>query len=118
MRSKATTVEAYIAEAEPERRAALEKLRTLCRARFPQHAEEIRWGVPAYSRGEEFVVGFASQKQYVALYVGEAALDANASALGKLDRGKGCLRFRNPAAIDYGLVEKLLASCERAGGAC
>jgi hypothetical protein len=43
---------------------------------------------------------------------------ANAQALGKLDRGKGCVRFRDVSAIDFSVVEKLLASCTRDAAAC
>ena len=34
---------------------------------------------------------------------------ANAEALNAHDMGKSCLRFKNPAKIDWPLVEKLLA---------
>ena len=118
MQSKAATVDAYIAEAEAGRRPALERMRALGRARFPDYDEEMRWGMAAYTRGEAYAVAFANQKQYLALYVGKAALDANARALGKLDCGKGCVRFRDTSAIDFQLVENLLASCARDAAAC
>ncbi|MBS0295510.1 MAG: DUF1801 domain-containing protein [Proteobacteria bacterium] len=108
MQSKATTVDAYIAEADDTRRPALERLRALCREHLPDHAEEMKWGMAAYSRGEGYVA-FANQKQYLALY----GLRGAATRLGLIeqmggDPGKGCFRYRKPEQIDYALLTALL----------
>src|SRR3569832_1189690 len=100
MQSKATTVDAYIAEADATRRPALERLRALCRERLPGRLEGMKWGMAAYSRGEA-CVAFANQKQYLALYGlrGAATRLATAERMGG-DQGKGCFRYRKPDQID------------------
>ena len=68
MTSKATNVESYIAEVPAERRAVMEKLRGLCRQNLGGYEECMEYGLPCYKRNGTMEVGFASQKQYVALY--------------------------------------------------
>jgi uncharacterized protein YdhG (YjbR/CyaY superfamily) len=109
VQSKAPSVEAYIAEAPPDRAPCLRRLREIALAALPGYIEEMRWGMPVYTRHGEAEVAFASQNQYVALYIMKAGVQArNAGALVGLDTGKGCIRFRRPDRIDFALVEKLL----------
>jgi uncharacterized protein YdhG (YjbR/CyaY superfamily) len=109
MQSRAKDVDAYIAEADPGRRMALERLRCLCREVFAGYEERMAYGMPAYGLGGVNEVAFASQKQYIALYLTKpGVLEAHAEELAGLDRGKGCLRFRKPDTIDCALVRRLL----------
>jgi uncharacterized protein YdhG (YjbR/CyaY superfamily) len=93
MQSKATSVDEYLDEAPKERRAALDALRQIIRKAAPRAEESIQYGMPYYSLSG---VGcaFASQKQYMALYVGQEVADKHRAALGKLNCGKGCIRFK------------------------
>jgi len=117
--SKAETVDAYIAEASPERAPHLRRVRDLARRVLHGHAEEMRWGMPVYSREGRADFSFANQKQYLALYVMTGVHAKNAAALAGLDCGKVCIRFRNPETIDWALVERLLVDTrESDDGAC
>lgn len=109
MISKAGSVAEYIAELSPERRAALEKLRKLCKKCLKGHQESMDYGMPVYKLNGVADVSFASQKQYIALYIlKKEVLDEFRSRLGKLNVGKGCIRFTKPDQIDFGLVEEML----------
>jgi uncharacterized protein YdhG (YjbR/CyaY superfamily) len=109
MQSTATTVDDYLGEAPAERLAALTKLRRLCRTHLPGFAEEMRHGMPAYSRDGVVEVAFASQKQNIALYITRKdVLDAHRHTFPTSALGKGCIRFRNPATIDFAIVRTLL----------
>lgn len=116
MQSKAQTVDAYIAEAPPERAEALTRIRELTRRILPGHAEAMAYGMPSYSRDGQGEFAFANQKQHLSLYFLNTAVVENAEALKGHDMGKGCLRFRNAAAIDYALVERLLVDTRDAQG--
>jgi len=60
----------------------------------------MRYGMPSYLRHDVVEVSFASQKRYISLYIlRQAALQANATRLGGLSVGKGCIRFRRPTQI-------------------
>ena len=109
VQSKAATVEAYLADAAPERSAELRQLRALARKVLRDHEERMQWGMPAYVRAGRIAFAFAAHKQYLSLYFFDSpALERNAPALSDVSRGKRCLRFRKSARIDWRLIEKLL----------
>jgi len=103
------TIDEYIALAAAERRDALNLLRQLCAEELSGFEEGVRYGMPAYLRGNVVEVGFASQKRYISLYVlRHAVLRANADQLAGLSVGKGCIRFARPEQIDPTVVRALL----------
>jgi uncharacterized protein YdhG (YjbR/CyaY superfamily) len=111
VRSDASSVDEYIEEAPDGRRDALKLLRRLCCEELSGFDEAIRHGMPAYVRNDEVEVGFASQRNYISLYIlREAALQANAERLGGLSVGKGCIRFRRLEQIDPTTVRALLSA--------
>jgi uncharacterized protein YdhG (YjbR/CyaY superfamily) len=117
MRSSTATVEQYIHEAPVDRRDALELLRRLCREELTGFDEAVRHGMPSYLRGDVIEVAFASQKDYISLYIlREAALEANAERLTGLSVGKGCVRFRRPEQIDPTMVRALLSTTAAGAG--
>ena len=64
--------------------------------------------MPAYSRDGVAEIAWASQKQYISLYVMRAdVLDAHRRQLAGLDVGKGCIRYRNPAAIEFAVARSI-----------
>jgi len=116
VRSAATTVEAYLAELPPERRAVIDRVRTFVNKHLPGgYVEAMRWGMitwevpleryPETYNGQPLAyVSLAAQKNHYALYlmsvyensVQEQWLRAEYAAAGKrLDMGKSCLRFRS-----------------------
>ena len=109
VQSKAATVDAYIAEAPPERAPYLRRLREIALKVLPDGAEEMSYGMPTYSRGGRGAFAFASQKQYISLYVSPRVHPLHAEALKSLDAGKSCIRFRKPEQIDVHLVDRMLA---------
>src|SRR5262249_44275665 len=111
MRSDASSVNEYIAGAPDERRDALTLLRRLCCEELSGFDEAIRHGMPAYVRDDMVEVSFASQKNYISLYIlRERALQANADRLGGLSVGKSCIRFRRLEQIDPTTVRALLSA--------
>src|SRR4051812_19617811 len=109
MTSNAPDVQTYIAGVPIERRAAVEKLRTLCRQTLKGYEECIAYGMPSYRRNGVSEVSFASQKQYIALYVlKREVVDEFRGALGASSIGKGCIRFNKPEKIDFGILKQLL----------
>lgn len=88
------TVDEYIAAAGPDRQEALRALRALVREAAPEAREEIRHGMPYYDLDGD-LVAFAAQKHHFSVYLLRGLLaDEHRAALGKLDCGKGCIRFR------------------------
>ncbi|MBI5563519.1 MAG: DUF1801 domain-containing protein [Chloroflexi bacterium] len=122
MQSTAQTVDEYLKEvaANPQtadRLAALQRLRRLCRKHLRGYEESMLYGGPCYSRAGIAEVGFASQKNNIALYIlRKDVLDAYRAEFPPSTIGKGCIRYRNPAKIDFGVVEKMLIATRQADG--
>ncbi|MFG2627838.1 iron chaperone [Streptomyces sp. NPDC048473] len=109
VRSEAKDVAGYLAELPEERRDALARLRSLCRAELAGFDEVMAYGMPAYERDGTAEIAFAAQKQYISFYLMRSDVrEAFAKRLAGQDMGKGCLRFRKTEAIDYDLVRDLL----------
>jgi uncharacterized protein YdhG (YjbR/CyaY superfamily) len=109
VQSKSHSVDDWMTEVDPNRAAALAQLRSLCQEKLPGWAERMQWGMPGYGpAGADAVVSFNSQKQYIALYAGAAAVSRFADRLAGVDCGKGCIRFRKVDAMDFGLVGEIL----------
>jgi hypothetical protein len=116
MQSKAATVEAYLAELPPDRRAAISAVREVILQNLdPDYEEGMQYGMigyyvphrlypPGYHCDPRQPLGFAclgSQKNYMSLYMMPVYGDADDwfqkawSKTGKkLDMGKSCIRFR------------------------
>ena len=108
MQSKAATVDAYLGELPEGRREALGRLRDVCREVLTGYEEGMEYGMPTYKRDGVVAVAFASQVQYVSLYgLGKVSEKYKAELVG-VSCGKGCLRFKKPAGMDFGVIRKML----------
>jgi uncharacterized protein YdhG (YjbR/CyaY superfamily) len=109
VQSSAADVDAYLDEVAPERQPALRRLREMCLTELTGFTESMQYGMPAYDRDGHGGFAFASQKQYISLYVVRTDVrDAHAEQLKGHDMGKSCLRFRGPDKIDFDLVQSML----------
>lgn len=109
MTSQARDVTAYIEDVPAERRAAIRKLRSLCRQNLTGYEECMEYGMPGYKRNGALEVSFASQKQHITLYVMKKdVVDEFRGSLSGASIGKGCIRFTKPDKIDFEVVKRLL----------
>jgi len=109
MISKAPDVGIYIEETPAQRRPTMEKLRSLCLEHLRGYEEGIAYGMPVYQRNGVMEISFASQKNYIALYVMKKdVLDEFRGELSGASIGKGCIRFSKPEKIDFEIVARLL----------
>ncbi|MGA5134041.1 iron chaperone [Streptomyces olivoreticuli] len=118
--SKASDVDSYLTEVPEERRTVLAKVQQLCRAELVGFDEVMAYGMPAYERDGACEIAFASQKRYITFYLMRSDIrEAFEERLAGQDTGKGCLRFRRPENIDFGLLRDLLkATAARPGKIC
>ena len=132
MQSKATTVDAYIAELPEDRQKAMTELRKVIKKNLPKGFKEgmgygmMGWSVPhsIYPAGYHCkpsdplpFMGLASQKNFIAVYHMGVYADPKLlkwftdeytkTGLGKLDMGKSCMRFKKTENIPYELIGEL-----------
>ena len=117
MISKATTVDAWMKGVAPERRAAIQQLREVCRRTLTGCEECMGYGMPGYKLDGQPLVGFNSQKQYIALYVMNIeVLDQFRNQLNASSIGKSCIRYNRPEKMDFAAIERLLERIAAATG--
>ena len=107
MISDAKNVTDYLKDVPEKRKAALTKLRQLCKEVLKGYEEGMAYGGPTYKKDNYIEIGFASQKNQICFYclVHQVMLD-NKELLKGLNHGKGVIRYSNPNKIDFELIKK------------
>jgi uncharacterized protein YdhG (YjbR/CyaY superfamily) len=130
MRSEAETVEAYLDELPPDRRIAIEEVRSTILDRLPEgYQEAMNWGMITYQvplsvypdtyNGKPLVyAALASQKNHMAVYLTgiylsgerrESFEDAYRATGKRLDIGKSCVRFKKLEDLPLNLIGDTIA---------
>ena len=128
MQSKAATVDQYLAELPPDRRAALESVRAvICKDLDPGYEEGMQYGMIGYyvphrvyppgyhcdPRQPLPFAGLASQKNHMSVYLmcvyGSSEQrrwfrEAWVKTGKKLDMGKSCIRFKRLEALPLEVI--------------
>jgi uncharacterized protein YdhG (YjbR/CyaY superfamily) len=118
MQSKAKSVAAYLKEVPADRRPTLDRLRRACLSTLRGYEEGMDYGMPSYRRGGVVEIAFASQKNYISLYILKTdVMKRNKAALKGLDFGKACIKYSKPEKLDFAVVQQLLADTVASAGA-
>ena len=131
MQSKAKTVQQYLKELPPDRRAAISAVRETILKNLDKDYEEtmgygmITWSVPlstypdTYNKQPLMYVALAAQKNFNAIYLmcvyGDSArskkfVEAFKQAGKKLDAGKSCVRFQRADDLELNAVADVISS--------
>ena len=113
MKSKATTVEQYLAELPPDRQKIISQLRELVKTSVPGliESEIMSYGMPMYenSKGK---LAFASQKNYISIYMHNAdrdkIWDKYQTELDNCQRRKECICYSKISDINFGVIKKII----------
>ena len=106
---KPTSVEAYLASAPEDQRAALERLRATIREAAPEATEGISYGIPAFKHRGHPVVGYAAFKEHCSFFPMDAGLIARfAEDLKAFGTSKGTIRFTVDRPLPKALVRKIV----------
>lgn len=108
MKSDAQNVDVYLEELEPGRRDALVKLRSMTQKAAPEAGESMEYGMPTYSYKGHVLCAFASQKNYISLYMDTEIVEQHGEELASLKPGKSCIRFRKLEQLPLDTIETML----------
>jgi uncharacterized protein YdhG (YjbR/CyaY superfamily) len=113
-------IERYIEDAPEQHRSVLNALRAACLADLRGFQESMDYRMPSYSRAGEVEVAFASQKQYISLYILRTeVMAAHRAQLDHLSVGKGAIRYRKPKDVDFAVVQSMLSqTADSTGPVC
>ena len=121
----------YLASLPEPRRAALTALHKAIRKAAPSLKPHIAYGAIGYGtyhyryasgrEGDAPVVGLASQKQHIALYLcicdGSGYLpEKNKQRLGKVSVGKSCIRFNRLERLNLKVAMELVRQAAKLAG--
>lgn len=114
----AETPEAYVDGLPEPRRGDIGRLHLRVRAVAPTMAASAREGMLSYGtyhykyasgrEGEWFVLGIASQKNYISLYAPTLNLEPYVARLPKANLGRGCIRFKRLDDLDLGVIDEVI----------
>jgi hypothetical protein len=123
-KSDAATHEEYIERLAEPRRGEIRALHELIRRTAPDLEPTMEFGMLGYGKyhyryasgreGDWQLVGVASNKNYISLYVTAASPDGGYLAesykdqLPKASIGKSCIRFKRLGDVDQDVLERLL----------
>ena len=123
-KSDAATHEEYIERLNEPRRAEIKALHELIRQTVPQLEPTMEFGMPGYGtfhyryatgrEGDWMLIGLASNKNYISLYVMAGSPDGRYLAetykdrLPKASIGKSCIRFKRLGDVDQEVLTLLL----------
>jgi uncharacterized protein YdhG (YjbR/CyaY superfamily) len=104
-----TTIDAYLALVQGEKRAALEQLRKTIRAVVPKAEECISYAMPAFRLNGRIVAGFAATAKGCSYYpFSGSTLRTLARELADYGQTKSSLHFDPAAPLPATLVRKLI----------
>ena len=107
-KTRATTIDEYLAGLSADQRAALEKLRKTIRAAAPKAEECISYSLPAF-RLNGMLVAFGASTNHCSFYpMSPATLAAHRDELEGYETSKGTIRFQPGKPLPPGLVRKLV----------
>jgi hypothetical protein len=122
---------AYIAALEPARRGEIERLDVLIRSSAPAlgpaylHSGMLAYGPYHYAydsgrEGDWFLIGLASRKAYISLYVTAAGpngylAESYRDRLPKADIGRSCVRIKRLSDVDLDVLAELIRRAVGAG---
>jgi len=105
---KYETVGEYLANVDPDKRSALEKLRKTIAATVPRSEECISYGLPAIRHEGRVLVWFGASARHCAFYPGARPIRVHAAELKSYDTSKGTIRFQPEKPLPVSLIRKLI----------
>ena len=106
MRSR--QVDEYLAGLQADRREALTELRAIVLSEAPDAVETMKYRMPTYEYQGGVLCAFASQKQYMSLYMDTDLVEVHRAELAGLSVGKSCIRFRKLDKLPLETVRTML----------
>ena len=129
---KATTVKEYLDALPEDRRETIEFLHAFIQKHAPSLKPHFSYNMLGYgsfhyknSRTKKMlpwhVIGLASQKNYVSLYVcavenGTYIAEKHAKELGKVSVGKSCISFKKLEDVNLDTLKRVIKAAEKNPG--
>ena len=107
-RSRATTIDEYIAEFPPETQLALQEVRELIRAHAPGATETISYAMPTFDLNRRHLVHFAGYPHHIGFYPIPTGMAAFKDELSAYKTGKGSVQFPLDEPLPRDLIRRIV----------
>jgi uncharacterized protein YdhG (YjbR/CyaY superfamily) len=107
-RSKATSIDAYIAEFPAETQPVLEEMRALIAATAPEATETISYAIPTFDLDGRHLVHFAGYAHHVGFYPTSSGIDVFVDELKAYKRGRGSVQFPLGRPLPADLIRRIV----------
>lgn len=108
MRIEAADVDEYLTKVPAKRLEAMKQLRELVEATADDLVVNMEYGMPTYWVGDHALCAYASQKNYMSLYLDMDLVAKYRDDFGSLNCGKSCIRFTRIEKLPIDTVTKIL----------
>lgn len=107
-RSKASSIDEYIAEFPPATRAVLTEMRELVRAAAPEASETISYAMPTFDLNGKHLVHFAGYEHHIGFYPIPTGIEAFKDELAPYKQGKGSVQFPLGQPLPRDLIRRIV----------
>lgn len=109
MNIRAATIDEYLDQIDPDMLATTQQIIGIIRDNLPGSEEVVRWGIALFRHRGKEIAGIAPRKGFYSLYVPQENIVQRYSArLGKVNPGRGCIRFRQLGDLNIDELNNLL----------
>jgi len=107
-RSKANSIDEYIAEFPADTQKVLEELRALIKASAPDATETISYAIPTFDLNGRHLVHFAGYAEHIGFYPGSSGIEAFKDELGPYKSAKGSVQFPLGRPLPADLIRRIV----------
>ena len=108
-RSKAASIDEYIAEFPPDLREILQAIRSTIREAAPQAQETINYAIPTFTILGRNLVHFAAFQGHIGFYPTPGGIEKFKNELARYHGAKGSVQFPLDEPIPYELIRQIVA---------
>ena len=106
-RSRATTIDEYIAEFPPDVQKKLQQVRAIIRETAPEATETISYAIPTFDLNGH-LIHFAGFKNHIGLYPTPSGIKEFEDELAPYKSGKGSLQFPLDRPLPLDLISRIV----------
>lgn len=106
---KPQTIDAFIAQYDPELQTRLQELRQTIRNAAPGAQEAIAYGIPTFKLNGKNLVHFSAYKKHIGFYPNPGGIEAFAERLAPYEQSKGTVKFPLDQPLPLDLIAEIVA---------
>lgn len=107
-RSKASSIDEYIAEFAPETQAVLQELRSVIKQVAPGAIETISYAIPTFDLNGKHLVHFAAYANHIGFYPTPSGIERFKVELGSYKSAKGSVQFPLDRPMPFDLIRQIV----------